>query len=274
MTLQRRPRGRPRKEEESPSLSLSLSRGLTLLRTVAQHDGLTLTELSTLTGTPAASAYRLMVTLGNHGLVEWVDADQKWTIGVEALQIGFAFQRKARIALQGRSHMQELMERTGETVNLAILDDGEVVFISQIECRETIRAFFRAGDRRPCHSSGIGKALLAELSVAKLDAVLKKRGLPSLTAKTITAKDKLTEELALIRRRGWSFDDQEGSDGMRCIAAAIFNEFHEAVGGISISGPVSRLPYDRVEALASEVMSHAAAITRAIGGVAPREREP
>jgi IclR family acetate operon transcriptional repressor len=122
------------------------------------------------------------------------------------------------------------------------------------------------------HASGIGKALLAELSRGEVEAILSRKGLPSFTPKTLTSPDALFADLEATRARGWSHDDEERTSGMRCLAAAIFNEHREAVAGVSISGPVVRLPDARLAELGALVRRAAAAITEKVGGVPPGDR--
>ena len=138
--------------------------------------------------------------------------------------------------------MRELMAATGETANLAIADGGQVVFISQVETHEPIRAFFRPGTRGPIHASGIGKALLAYQPPEAVERIMREQGLVAFTARTITDRARLMAELDEIRARGWAIDDEERTEGMRCIAAPIFNEFREAMAGVSISGPTGGWP--------------------------------
>ena len=137
--------------------------------------------------------------------------------------------------------MHALMAETSETANLAIADGGQVVFLSQVETHEPIRAFFRPGTRGPIHASGIGKALLAYHRPRRWRGSCGSRGSRPSPPRTITDPGRLAEELARIRAQGWAVDDEERTEGMRCIAAPIFNEFREAVAGVSISGPMVRM---------------------------------
>jgi len=268
----RRGRGRPRSTAESSSAGAvqSLDRALKLLKLVAAADGLSLTELSQRAGFPPSTAHRLLMTLQSHGIVDFIEERQQWAVGVEAYRIGSAFQRRAQVAEVGRAVMHDLMEASGETVNLAIADDGDVIFISQVETHEAIRAFFRPGSRGPMHASGIGKALLAELSDQKVKALLQAKGLAGFTDKTIVDTARLAAELETTRKRGWALDDEERTLGMRCVAAPIYNEYGEAVAGISVSGPSVRIPDERIGELGPQVKRAAEQITKSIGGRAPR----
>ena len=263
-----RPRGRPRATQSAePSAVQALDRALGLLEVLAQSDGISLSDLSHRANLAPSSAYRLLTTLAARGFVEFLERDQHWAIGVEAFRTGMAFPRRYSIASVGRGIMQDLMLASGETANIAIFENGEIVFVSQIESQEPIRAFFRTGERRPAHASGIGKALLAEMSRAAVERIIAAKGLPRFTDKTMCETPTLFADLALTHRRGWALDDEERNPGMRCIAAAVFNEFGEAVAGMSISGPVARLGDEAVMRLGPLVTAGAAEITRLAGGV-------
>jgi IclR family acetate operon transcriptional repressor len=170
----------------------------------------------------------------------------------------------------GREVMRQLMEQTGETINLGIEDNGEVVFISQIESHNTLRAFFRAGSRSLMHASGVGKALLAGFPEARVKQILYAKGLPRFTDKTRVDPAELFGELAESRERGWAIDDEERTPGMRCIAAPIYNELGETIAAVSISGPTVRLTSQRLSEFGPLVMRAADQITSSIGGAPPR----
>lgn len=267
-------RGRPRTTtaEKPPATVQALDRALRLLINLAGADQATLTELTMQTGMAPSTAHRLLMTMQAHGIVAFDQAGQNWMIGVEAFRIGRSFLRRTRVVEAGREVMRELMEATGETANMAIADDGEVVFISQIESQEAIRAFFTAGARGPMHASGIGKTLLAELPREDVERILQKKGLPSFTPNTITTPDALFADLERSRKRGWSIDDEERNVGMRCLAAPIYNEFGEAVAGISISGPTVRMSNEKLGELGPFVKRAADKVTRSIGGRSPHKK--
>ena len=245
----------------------ALDRALGLLEILAGGDGAPLTALARDAGLPASTVHRLLATLAAHGFVAVSEADQTWTIGVEAFRVGQAFVRRFEVAAAARPAMRALMETSGETANIGIFEGGDVVFIGQVEAQEPIRAFFRAGERRHAHASGIGKALLAEMPPARVERHLRDHGLPRFTDATLTDPARLAADLAEIRRRGWSLDDEERSPGMRCIAAPIFDENGEAIAGLSISGPAQRLSRDRVDRLGPLVRAAADDVTRSIGGL-------
>jgi IclR family acetate operon transcriptional repressor len=267
----RRPRGRPRNTSVTQSANTvqSLERALTLLRFVAAADGLTLTEIAQMAAMAPSTAHRLLVTLEQYGFVDLQPQTGEWSVGVEAFRTGTAFLRRTKVAVMGRGVMRDLMELCGETVNLGIADGDEVVFISQVETHETIRAFFRPGTRSPLHASGIGKALMAYMPRHRIEALVEKNGLTPFTPNTLTEVLGLMQALDEIRELGFAVDNEERTFGMRCIASAIFNEFGEAVAGISISGPSVRMTDDRLAQFVPHVRTAACNITVSIGGVMP-----
>jgi IclR family acetate operon transcriptional repressor len=244
----------------------ALDRGLQILNALAKEGAETLTELSLTLGLPASTLHRLLTTLQGHGFVEFQEEDQRWTIGVEAFRVGGTFLQRTKVVEVGRMVMRRLHEETQETVNIAIPDQGDVVFVGQMETHQPLRAFFRLGTRGYMHASGIGKALLAEMPREEVEKLLARKGLPALTPRSITQPEKLFSELERVHKRGWALDDEERMEGMRCVSSAIYNEFGEAVAGISVSGPSVRLGDNAVAEIAPKVRAAAAQITELIGG--------
>ncbi|MGB3540287.1 MAG: HTH-type transcriptional regulator BhcR [Mesorhizobium sp.] len=267
--IEKRQRGRPRAfngPAEAGTVQ-SLDRGLRILAIVAEGSGLSLSEVAEASGLPASTAYRMLTTLENHGMVEFDKTDQLWSIGVETYRMGSAFLRRRKLVDRARTVMQELMEVTGETANLGVAEDDCVVFVSQVETHQAIRAFFRPGTRTAFHASGIGKAILAHLDSERVDAIIRRAGLEAFTEKTLSTLPILRNDLAAIKARGWSVDDEERNLGMRCVAAAIFNEFGEPIGGVSVSGPTVRVTPERVARIGPMVRDAAAQVTVMIGGM-------
>ncbi len=269
--VKKRSRGRPRSQlNEMPGNTVqALDRGLMLLRAMSKEGSVTLTDLALRVGMPPSSAYRVLATLQKRGFAEFEESTQKWAIGIEAFRIGSSYLVRNDLVKSARKVMRHLMEGTGETSNLAIADDGDVVFVSQIDSPNPIRAFFHQGTRIHMHASGIGKALLANLPRKEVEKILQKKGLLEFTPKTLTSLNALIADLEETRKRGWSFDDEEGYPGMRCVAAAIYNPFGEAFAGISVSGPAVRFPDNSVSELGPKVRRAANEVTTMIGGKLP-----
>jgi len=263
-------RGRKPGEHAAPASVQVLDRALNMLAIVSSRDGALLTDIAEAAGMAPSTTHRLLTSLASHGMIAADPETGQWTIGVKAFEIGNGFLRHRKLGTISRPFLTALMQESGETANLAIEDEGDVVFVSQIESHAPMRAFFRPGRRGPMHASGIGKAILAARSDSEVKNLIGHRKLENFTERTLSTQPALHANLAAIRARGWSLDDEEHTVGMRCIAAPIFNEYGEAVAGLSISGPAVRLPYERIGELGPKVREAADALTAASGGRRPR----
>jgi IclR family acetate operon transcriptional repressor len=219
---------------------------------------------------PASSTHRILTTLQKHGYVEFDEATQEWMIGIEAFRIGNTYLVRTNLVEAARKTLRRLMEETGETANLGIADNGDVVFVDQVETQNPIRAFFTPGTRGHMHSSGIGKSLLADMLRRDVEKIIGKKGQPEFTPKTLTSSEALFRDLDVTRKRGWSIDDEERYSGMCCVASNIYNTFGEAIAGISVSGPTVRFPNHVISELGPKVKRAAEEVTSAIGGKARR----
>jgi len=163
-------RGRPgRKPAENAAASSVqvLDRSLKLLELVAEADGAVLTDLADQSAMAPSTVHRLLTSLAQHGMVAHDSETGAWTIGVKAFEIGTAYLRFRKLGTISRPFLKQLMEASGETANIAIEEDGDVVFISQAESHAPMRAFFRPGRRGPIHASGIGKGEQPDRGLAR-----------------------------------------------------------------------------------------------------------
>ena len=251
----------------------SLVRGLTILRHLAEaRDGIPLTDLAQRVGLPASTTHRLLNTLRAQGFVRQDETSGRWMIGVECFTVGNAFLYNRDFVSASRPYMRRLMEESGETANLSVLDDGQAILLSQVECQEMMRMLARLGSRTPLHASGVGKALLAALPEKEVINILHRRGLPRMTDTTIDSPEKLMQDLQQVRARGYAVDDEEHAVGLRCVAATIHDEYAEPLASISLSGPRARISRERLTGLGSLVLEATAEITSALGGRLPAWR--
>ncbi len=245
----------------------SLIRALTLLNRIAESsdDRATLTDLAQQVGLPASTAHRLLTTLEQERYVRFNNEGRLWSVGVQAFVVGCTFTKTRSLVGVARPHMRHLMEDGGETVNLAVEDEGEAVYLSQVECRQIIRVFARPGTRVPLHCSAVGKAILTGASDKKLSKILHQRGMPRLTVKTIISPSALRADLERARACGYAVDDEEHAIGLRCVAAPIFDETGDVVGAISASGPMARIGDERMAQLGALVLEASRAISADMG---------
>lgn len=263
----RRARGRPRGWDDKTAQNTikSLDRAIEVLEFLSQSQGKSLTMISSEMGQSPATVYRVLVTLEGRGLVEFDPVEQIWHVGAQAFVIGARFLRRTSLVERARPVLRKLMEQTGETANIGVAKEASVLFLSQVETHATIRAFFPPGTLSPMHASGIGKALLAQMDDARLARTLSGQALEVFTQHTITDLAALRSDLASVRERGYAIDGEEKNLGMRCIAAPVFDVNAEAVAGISVSGPISRVGEHDVERLGAFVCAAARELSLAIG---------
>lgn len=264
-----RRRGRPRSAPDAAGTIQALDRALDVLDLLAAHPGLTLSEVAERMDQSPSTVHRVLHTLAARGVAETDLATQTWHIGPATFRLGSAFMRRSGIVERARPVLRALMEDTGETANLGILQGDQVMFVSQAETHETIRAFFPPGTRSPLHASGIGKALLAFGRPETLATLLAGAPLPRFTDLTLTTAEALQEDMVRIRHRGFAFDDEERTRGMRCIAAPVFDLSGEAVAGLSVSGPSHRIGHEHVKTLGAAVAAAAGDLSHALGAERP-----
>lgn len=264
----KRTRGRPRafNDQSDSTIVQSLDRGMHILGALAEGDGISLSELSERAEQSSATTYRALITLQSREIVEFEEHTQLWYIGAGAFRIGSVFLNRTDILQRSRPVMQNLMRQIGETANLGIERNDWVLFVSQVESSQTIRAFFPPGTRNPMHASGIGKTLLANFPKDRVEKIIVEQGLERFTDSTITDADSLFTELATIRRKGFAIDDEERTEGMRCIAAPIFDAYGDPIAGLSISGPTFRIPRNATNDIGTTVAAAAQEVTRQLGG--------
>ena len=239
----------------------ALDRAFDILDLLAAEQGLTLSDIATRMSLAPSTVHRLLSTLAARGVLESDPLTQTWYVGATSFRHGSAFMRRSGLIDRSWPVLRRLMEITGETANLGIMNGDAVLFIGQVETHETIRAFFPPGTRSPLHCSGIGKALLAHAPETVLRTFLRGSPLGRYTQRTITESAALIADLTEVRDRGYSIDDEERAIGMRCIAAPIFDMFGEAVAGISVSGPSHRMTEARLPTFGAEVARGAAELS-------------
>jgi DNA-binding IclR family transcriptional regulator len=246
--------------------SQTLDRALCVLMRIGESGsrGLTLAECSASLGYSKPTAHRILRTLAARGFLRVDQERGLYTLGPANLRLGMTFLEQLDIRTEALPVLRQLGERTGETVHLGVLDGSDVVYIEKIESKHAVRMFSRIGHTMPAYSTGIGKAILAHLRADELEQALPEKLEPRTTA-TITVRETLLRHLADIRRRGYSTDDVENEEGIRCVGAPVFDHSGLTCAGISVAGPASRVTSDRFLELGELVQEAAMAVSLRIG---------
>ena len=271
---EKRKRGRPRKESATTAggTVLALDRGLLVLETLARMQNATLSDLAEQVEMPLSTVHRILGTLQKHRFVDFEAEGQEWAVGIGAFKVGSTYLARSNLVEASLAVMRPLMEQTGETANLGIAEAGSIVFVSQIETKNPIRAMFRQGTGSPMHASGIGKAMLANMPHKDIAKMLEIFGQPSFTVYTMTTSEALFHDLDTISERGWALDNEERYIGMRCVAAAVYNAQGKAIAGLSVSGPTARFTEENIARIGPLVTAAADKLTAMTGGEKPRSQ--
>ncbi len=243
----------------------TLERGLHLLEVLSEAETLSLSDLARRTELSPSTAYRLLETLRRRGFADWDEAKGLWKVGLRAYQVGSAFLTRGGLIDAAMPEMEKLVDELNETVNLAVLDGNEVVYIAQVEGRQLIRMFTRIGARAPVYCTGVGKALLLEHTEPEVRRIVGGGPFKAFTQRTITTLERFLQTLKEARGRRFAIDDEEREDGVRCIAAPIHDNRGKVVASMSLSAPASRVPNERLEVLGARVRQAADAVSARLG---------
>lgn len=235
-------------------------------------DGLQLREISVATGINKSTVHRFLSHLEAEGYL-FRDAAGTYMLGPKLARMGSGVRFQTTLCKICRPTLENLRSATDETVNLAVLDGFEIVYLDVLESQNHFRLVFPVGARHSVHCTALGKAILANLQdVQRQEQILSATRFVSYTPRTITSAVRLRKDLIEIRKRGFSLDDEETMIGARCVGAAIFDAAGKVVGGISTAGPISRAK-DRLPLICAEVRKAAAEISSRLGAVSTNGRE-
>ncbi len=235
---------------------------LELLRDAGRPVGLQ--EISQRLKIVKSSGFRLLCTLERRGYVERLDDDGRYQLGAKWLSYRDGATTRRSLTEIALPHMRRLLDAYGETINLGVLRDGEVLYLEILESPHSFRMAARAGTRSPVHSTALGKAIAAYLPEDEIDTIIRTRGLPSRTVRTVNSPATWKRELARTRARGYSEDNAENEPEASCIGAPIFGGDGQVVGAISLSGPTSRVRGLK-PAAARALVEVCSTISRALG---------
>ena len=244
----------------------SLEKGLRLVEVIAKLKSVGLRELAGESGLPPSTVHRLLgVLAASHFLTQDAES-KKYRLSFKFLELGAVVREDLDVISVARPHMSALVKATSETVNLVFFDTAEVIYVDQVSNPNSLlRMFTRVGARAPLHCTGVGKARLAVMPDELVSEYWRSAKKQPYTVNTITDETTLKKELKAIREIGYAVDNEEMEMGVRCSACLIRQHRAVIAGGISISGPSSRLTRDRMTSLGKLVRETADRITTDLG---------
>ncbi|WP_433257016.1 IclR family transcriptional regulator [Streptosporangium sp. CA-135522] len=242
----------------------SVDRALSILKLLARHGELGISEIAAHLEVHRSTAFRLIMTAEMHELVEQTADRGKYRLGVGVLRLAGATTARLDVVRESRTIGEKLAAAVGETVNIAILDRDAVLYVDQMAGPSALQTYNWAGRRVAAHATSNGKVLLAHAPVERLEK-LAAGPLESFTERTVTDAQRLGEELDDVRGCGYAIAADELEIGLTAVAAPIWNVEGTVVASMSVSGPTFRLPAERLPGVAEQVVAAAKQVSSRLG---------
>jgi IclR family acetate operon transcriptional repressor len=238
-----------------------------------------ISETARAVGINKSTVQRIVNTLCKYGYLQKGPHNSAYRLGFKFLHASNLILERIDLRPLARPFLEELRDRTGETVHLMVLDNDMGVYLDAVESRQTTRVVSAVGSRDELYTSAVGKALLAFLPPRQVDDLIRRKKLKRKTPRSITDSALLKSHLKLIQKRGYAIDDEEGEKGTRCVGAPIFDHVHQVIASISVAAPAHRLGQRKVPQVATLVMETARRISQSLGrgitqeGGGPNDRD-
>jgi IclR family transcriptional regulator, KDG regulon repressor len=254
-------------EKAAPRRVQVVDRALAALEELADApSGLGVSELGRRLGVDKSTAHRLLGTMLARGFVRLSPYTQRYTLGLRLVGLGAVAARGVELTEIARPHLEDLRDLVREGASLAVLSEGEVLFLAKAAGPGVLTVNQGVGTRMPVHCSALGKVLLADRrETEEFDRVIAQRGLTAFTPRTLVDEAELRRHLGLVATRGWAVDDEEYALGLRCVAAPVRDANGRTVAAVGISGPATRVTLEHVETVAFHVSQAAQAISDRLG---------
>ena len=198
------------------------------------------TELQETSPYPKATLYRLLQTLTNQNLLSLDDDNRTYSLGLRLIRLAHTAWENASLAPIARPSLERLAIETGESVHLAQLDNGQVIFVDKIKATDRFETLAQVGKVAPAYCTGVGKAMMAFISPKRLEIVVRQQSFFPYTPATHRSAETLLSEIEQIRRDGIAFDREEHEEGINSIAAPIFIRNGRVVGALSVATSTAR----------------------------------
>lgn len=227
-------------EQKSPIQVIE--RMIKLLEVLAEHpEPIGLKQAAQYAGLHPSTAHRILSAMAADRIVDRVEPGS-YRLGMRLLELGNLVKSRINVREMALPVMRELHAQTGETVNLSVRQDDEIVYVERTSSgRSAMRVVHVIGARAPLHITAAGKLFLLEEGFARLREYARRTGLAAHTKNTLTALPLLERDLERVQRQGWATDNEEAEIGVRCVAAAIRDDAGHLLAALSISSPADRM---------------------------------
>jgi len=229
-----------------------------------KHPERGVSEIAQAVGLHKATTHRIVTTLVSYGYLQRADDGQRYRLGMALASLGFLVLRRTDVRREAMPIMTELASRLDETCDLSVYNRGEAYFVEVVQGSRALTIAAAVGRSLPLHATAGGKVLLAHLAEQEAEGVLE-APLVAHTHRTITRPVELRKQLELVRAQGFAIDDEELELGVRAVSAPVRDRDGNVVAALSVTCPISRLPLDKVSAVAAEARHAADSISRRLG---------
>jgi DNA-binding IclR family transcriptional regulator len=236
-----------------------------------EDDELGITTLATRLRLAKSTVHRLAATLTGAGFLEQNSDTGKYRLGMALFELGALVRRRMDVANEGRPKLRELLEKTGETVQMGVVDHLSVLYVYEMESPRAIRMAAAVGGRAPLHCTAVGKVLLAYQPVEFVERVFQ-AGLTAYTERTLTKRESVLSMLSEVRLREHAIDDEESETGLRAIAAPIRNHNGNVIAAVGVAAPVQRMNKRVMQTCVPTVIATANAVSARLGYASSRAR--
>ncbi|GAA2108858.1 IclR family transcriptional regulator [Actinomadura alba] len=245
----------------------AVGRALDVLELFLDRPTLSAPDITERLGLPRTTVHELVTTLVERSyLVPVSGQPTRYRLGLRLFQLGSVFADRLDLAAEGREAALKVAAECDETVQVAVLDGTDVVYVAKVDSTHPVRMVSAVGRRLPAHCTGLGKMLLSGLGAEALDARYPRdRKLPGMTPNSITSPARLRSHLGEVRARGLAYDDCESNEAVHCVAAPVYDHTGAMVAAMSISVPTLRWNDDRRREWGELVREGAAGLSARLG---------
>jgi IclR family transcriptional regulator, KDG regulon repressor len=209
--------------------------------------------------------HNTLYTLLNRGFLVQNPNNDKYRLSIKFFELGSIVFGDIDLRKIAHPYLEEISREFNETVHMGILSDGEVISVEQEKSNQSLQNQVFIGKRAPLHCTGVGKAILAFLSQEEIEKIIQDKGLKGFTENTIVDFNRLQDELAEIRKKGYAIDNMEHELGVRCIAAPIRDYQGKVIASLSVSGPAFRIKDERIPLIKDKVIKCCNKISQKMG---------
>jgi DNA-binding IclR family transcriptional regulator len=222
-----------------------LGKGLAVLQLAASRGTITVADIAGSVELSRSGAYRLVQRLRDSGYLQEARSAGAFRLGPSAVPIGLGALNQMDVMDVAPARLQRLAQDAGETVNLAVPQGEEMVYVYQAEGPGAVKVTAHLGTRRPVSCSALGKAFLAALPAAEREERLARLPLVRLTARSVADRGQLRRAVEDTVARGYAIDEEEVENDVGCVGVALRDLTHRPIAAISIAGPAGRMSGQR-----------------------------